>query len=89
MLRAGLENCEGILLFRDGHWGLAEEKFRSAVASDPDFAPYAIHLASLLANQRRMTEAIEVIDEALERVKDKDKLQGLRARIVADRDASA
>jgi tetratricopeptide (TPR) repeat protein len=65
LLMSGLANLNGRLAAHDGQDDLAEQKFRAAMESDPAFSSFAVDFAKFLASRGRQTEALEVIDEAL------------------------
>jgi Flp pilus assembly protein TadD len=73
-----LKNYEGVIAALDGKDEIAEARYRSAVAEEPENTPFAVDLARFLANRGRKEEAIAVIDEALPRVRDKDRLREQR-----------
>lgn len=81
VLMAGLEGLEGTIASLDGDYVLAEERLRSAVEREPEFSTYAVDLARFLANRDRPHEALGVIDDALEQVKEKDDLERMRSEI--------
>jgi Flp pilus assembly protein TadD len=63
---------------REGKDEVAEARYRSAVLDEPENTPFAVDLARFLTNRGRREEAIAVIDEALPRVRDKDRLREQR-----------
>lgn len=81
VLMAGLEGLEGKIASLDGDYVLAEERLRSAVEREPEYSTYPVDLARFLANRDRAADALEAIDEALERVKEKDDLERMRSEI--------
>jgi Tfp pilus assembly protein PilF len=78
---SGLVHLDGVLAALDGEDDLAEEKLRSATASDPDNEPWAGQLAVFLAERGRLADAVEIIDEALKHVEDKTRLEQMRLRM--------
>ena len=52
-------NGEGKRLYREERWDLAEEKYRAALATDPDFGGAQLNLACCLARQGRFDKAAE------------------------------
>jgi Flp pilus assembly protein TadD len=84
VLMSGLLNEEGVLAVLDGDFPLAEEKLVGAFEGDPESEPFAVDLVKLLATLGRRAEAVEVIDQALPRVKKKDRLERLREELVGD-----
>ena len=81
VLMSGLVHLDGVLAALDGEDDLAEEKLRSATASDPDNEPWASQLAVFLAERGRLADAVAVIDEALKHVEDKTRLEKMRHRM--------
>lgn len=81
LLMAGLETLEGKIASLNGDYVLAEERFRSAVKREPEYSTYPVDLARLLNNRDRAADALAVIDDALERVKEKDDLERMRRDI--------
>ncbi len=81
-LIAGLESLEGGIAAIDGDEELAEKRLRSAVEREPGYSVYAVDLAHFLARRGRTEEALELIDEALETVKERDKLEQLRSQLM-------
>lgn len=65
----------------DGNDELAEEGLRLAVEREPKMEALAFDLAKFLVDRGRQREALVVIDEALERTKQKKYLKRLRAEI--------
>jgi|GEM_PF-5236081 len=82
ILKSGLVSLEGRLAAIDGEDDLAEEKLRCAVAEDPDYSSFALALAKFLNERDRQSEAIAVIDNALENCKMKEGLKELREDIL-------
>jgi Flp pilus assembly protein TadD len=70
VLMGGLENLNGLLAYFDGNYALAEEKLRSAFSMEPASRNFAKELAVFLAERGRLAEAVSILDEALEHVKD-------------------
>jgi len=83
LLMPGLLNREGLLAIQDRDFDLAEEKLSAAVESEPTSEPFANDLARLLASRGRLTEAVEVVDQALQQVKKKGDLERLRTKLEA------
>jgi len=81
VLMSGLVHLEGVVAALDGEDDLAEEKLRSATASDPDNEPWAGQLAVFLAERGRLEDAVEVLDEALKHVEHKARLEKMRLRM--------
>lgn len=81
VLMSGLMHLDGTLAALDGEDDLAEEKLRSATASDPDNEPWAGQLAVFLAERGRTEDAVEVLDEALKHVEHKTRLEKMRLRM--------
>lgn len=84
VLMAGLEGLEGKLASLDGEYDLAEELLRSAVDREPEYSTYPVDLARFLCNRDRTPEALAVIDESLQRVRDKDDLERMRIQIASE-----
>jgi Flp pilus assembly protein TadD len=82
VLMSGLLNREGLLAILDRDFDLAEQKLSAAAESEPMSEPFANDLARLLASRGRLTEAIDVVDQALTRVKKKDDLESLRTKLL-------
>jgi HEAT repeat protein len=82
VLKAGLDNLNGILAAKDHEFERAEELLRSATEEDQ---VYAIDLAKFLGWRKRDAEALEVIDEALKHVGYKYSLERLRTEIAEGR----
>jgi HEAT repeat protein len=82
VLKAGLDNLNGILAAKDNEFDRAEKLFRSATAEDQS---NAIDLAKFLAWRGRDTEALAVIDEALKHVEYKFSLERLKDDIAEGR----
>ena len=82
LLMPGLLNREGLLGILDRNFELAEEKLSAAVKSEPTSESFANDLARLLASRGRLAEAVEVVDQALPMVKEKDDLERLRSKLV-------
>ena len=78
VLIAGLEGLEGRIAAADGDDEFAEKRLRSAAEREPEYPNYAINLVQFLARRSRTDEALEVIDQALQSVKERDKLEQLR-----------
>lgn len=85
VLKSGLISLNGLLAARDGEDDLAEERLRLAVKEDPLYSNFAVHLAKFLASRDRQDEAVAVIDQALQRAKQKSDLERLRADITEAR----
>jgi len=83
VLEDGLANLEGHFAAIDKQYDLAEQKFRFAVEVDPEFESFVRDLARLLQVRGRSKEAVEVIDQALPRVKWKEHLERLRQKLAA------
>jgi Tfp pilus assembly protein PilF len=82
VLESGLVSLDGLLAAIDGEDDLAEEKLRRALAEDPDYSIVSINLARFLNERNRQTEAIAVIDDALEKCRMKEGLKELREEIL-------
>jgi Flp pilus assembly protein TadD len=82
VLMSGLINLNGRLAALNGEDELAEEKFRSAIECDPSFAAFSMDLAKFLTFRNRKSEALAVLDEAIEQGKYTDDLERLRVKIV-------
>jgi Flp pilus assembly protein TadD len=78
VLIAGLEGLEGGIAAIDGDDDFAEKRLRSAAEREPEYSAYAVDLVQFLARRGRTEEALEVIDQALKSVKERDKLEQLR-----------
>lgn len=83
VLMSGLVNLEGLLAALDGNDQVAEDKLRLAVEIAPAYSAFAGDLARYLRGRGRQEDAIEVIDTALQHVKQKGELRRLRAELVA------
>lgn len=81
VLIAGLEGLEGGIAAIDGDEEFAEKRLRSAAEREPEYSAYAVDLVQFLARRSRTEEALEVIDQALETVKERDKLEQLRSEL--------
>jgi len=84
VLRPGLENLSGLLAYFDGNYVLAEEKLRCAFSMEPANRNFIRELAIFLAERERLAEAVSVLDEALEHVRDsrdRDDLGRMRAQM--------
>lgn len=81
VLKAGLDNLNGILAAMDHEFDRAEKLFRSATEEEQI---NAIDLAKFLAWRNRDAEALEVIDEALKHVGYKFSLERLRSKIAGE-----
>jgi Flp pilus assembly protein TadD len=79
VLMSGLISLNGLIAAFDGEDDVAEERLRLAVSRDPLYSNFAVQLATFLAPRERQEEAVEVIDEALQRTKQKADLEQLRA----------
>lgn len=84
ILLADLEGLIGRIAARDGDYTLAEEKLRSALQREPEWPSHPIHLARFLWARARNEDALAVIDESLDRVRDKDLLERLRSEIAGE-----
>jgi Tfp pilus assembly protein PilF len=84
VLLAALESLKGRLAALSGEDGVAEEQLRSAVMREPMYSTFTIDLAQFLADRGRQAEALKVIDDALDRTKDKADLERLRARLATE-----
>lgn len=82
VLEGGLARLEGIFASFDNNYELAEKKLRFAVKTDPEFYTFVRDLARVLQARGRQAEAIEVIDQALPRVKKKENLERLRRELL-------
>lgn len=81
VLMADLVNLLGLLAALDGEDNLAEENLRSALRRQPDNGPFAIDLARHLVSTGRPEEAIDVIDQTLNRTDRRENLERVRAEI--------
>ena len=84
ILLADVEGLSGLIAARDGNYVFAEEKLRSALQREPEWSSHWLHLARFLWARGRNEEALAVIGESLEQVKeagDKDLLERLRGEI--------
>ncbi|MDQ3724440.1 MAG: hypothetical protein M3335_00885 [Actinomycetota bacterium] len=84
ILMPGLLNREGLLAMLDQNFELAEQNLRAAVESEPTSEPFAIDLVRFLVVRGRHEEAVEVIDQTLTLVENKDALRGIRRKLMAD-----
>jgi tetratricopeptide (TPR) repeat protein len=82
VLEGGLARLEGVFAAFEKKYDLAEEKLRFAVETDPEFDTFVRDLARLLQTRGRRAEAVEVIDQALPRVKKKSNLERLRRELL-------
>jgi Flp pilus assembly protein TadD len=83
VLEGGLARLEGVLAAYENNYELAEKKLRFAVEADPEFYTFARDLARVLLEARgQQAEAVEVIDQALPRVKKKEPLERLRSELL-------
>jgi Flp pilus assembly protein TadD len=76
-----LVNLGGKLAAAEGNQELAEEALRAAVEEEPEEEAYARDLAAFLANLGRKADALRVIDEALQVVRQREKLIRLREQL--------
>jgi Flp pilus assembly protein TadD len=83
VLIAGLEGLEGRIAAIDGDDELAEKRLRSAAEREPAYSAYAINLVQFLAKRGRTAEALDVIDEALKTVKERDKLEHIKSQLAS------
>lgn len=83
-LMPSLLNLSGLLAALAGEDDLAEENLRSAVEGEPDHESWVRYLALFLAERGRLAEAVEVLDEALKHVEDKDGLEELRSKMAKE-----
>lgn len=81
VLLSGLEGLEGQIAAIDGDHELAENRLRSAADREPGYSAYAVDLALFLARRSRTEEALEVIDQALQTVNERDKLEQLKNKL--------
>ena len=58
-------NAEGIKHYAPGHWEVAEQHFREAIAADDNLAVAHYNLALALDNRDRHKEATQEFDRAL------------------------
>jgi len=82
LFAAELSHLESRFALQDGDEESAEKGFRLSVEREPQSEMFAIDLAKFLAGRGRRQEAIEVIDEAMERAKTQDGLQRLRLEVL-------
>lgn len=80
-LMAALEGLSGRIASLDGDFTAAEEKLRSAVAREPEYAVHALHLARFLWARDRDEDALSVIDESLGKTRNPEGLEQLRRQI--------
>lgn len=89
VLMSSLLNLEGHLAAFGREYDLAEKRFRSAVECEPANGSLASELAKFLRARGRRTEALAVIDRALELSSGKeDDLVRLRAKIAGESEVS-
>jgi Tfp pilus assembly protein PilF len=81
VLMADLVNLNGLLAMCDEEYGLAEERLRAAVESQPDNGSFAVDLARFLATRDRHAEANEVLDQISARTNETDTLERVRSEI--------
>lgn len=83
ILLADVEGLSGRIAARDGNYALAEGKLRSALQREPEWSSHWLHLARFLWARGRDEEALIVIDESLDQVRENDKnlLERLRREI--------
>lgn len=84
VIMADLEGLAGRIAARDGNYGVAEEKLRSALRREPQWPSHSLHLARFLWARERTEDALAVIDASLDRVRDKDHLERLRSEIASE-----
>jgi tetratricopeptide (TPR) repeat protein len=82
VFEAELLNLESNFAALAGQDDLAEQGLRLAVKKEPKMETLALDLAEFLAKRGRDTEALEVIDEAVNLTKDKGYLERLRTDIL-------
>ena len=80
-LIAGLEGLEGGIAAIDGDEEFAEKRLRSAAEREPEYSAYAVDLVQFLVRRGRTEEALELIDQALQTVKERDRLEQLRDQL--------
>lgn len=83
-LMADFDRLVGRIAARDGDYGVAEEKLRSAIRREPELPTHSLDLARFLWARGRNEEALTAIDESLEQVSeevDKNLLERLRNEI--------
>jgi Flp pilus assembly protein TadD len=88
-LAPDLVNLGGLLAALDGDDVLAEEALRAAVEAEPDDEAFARDLAGFLAKHGRRSEALGVIDRALNLASEHGKLERLRHQIATESNADA
>lgn len=79
-----LINLDSHFAALEGKDELAEEGFRLAVEQEPDGETFAVDLARFLADHDRLSEALEVIDEALPRAGRREPLERLRDELLGE-----
>jgi Flp pilus assembly protein TadD len=83
-LRADLDRLIGRIAARDGDYVVAEARLRAAFRGEPELSTHSLDLARFLWARRRNEDALTVINESLDRVRepgDKDLLERLRGEI--------
>ena len=83
ILLADVEGLSGRIAARDGNYALAEEKLRSALQREPEWSSHWLNFVRFLWARGRDEEALTVIDESLDQVResDRDLLERLRGEI--------
>jgi Tfp pilus assembly protein PilF len=79
-LSADLEGLIGRIAARDGEYDFAEEKLRSAARREPEYSTHTVRLARFLWARGRDEDALAVIDESFDRVRESDKVSLERLR---------
>ena len=79
-----LLNLESKFAALEGKDSVAEKGLRLAMASEPEGEFFAFDLATFLVERGREAEALEVIDKALKRTKEKNYLKNLRTEILRE-----
>jgi hypothetical protein len=64
---AAQQNADGKLLYRQGRWEEARQKYRTAEALDPDFLAPALNVACSFVRQERFGEALSEVLRLIDR----------------------
>jgi len=83
-LMPSLLNLTGLIAAFDGDDRQAEIDLRSAFEGEPANGHFAKNLAVFFAERGRLHDGVQVLDEALKHVENKDDLERMRARMAAE-----
>jgi len=75
----------GVHCLSRGAYGIAEQSFRRAIWRNPYKPGFHLHLAHALFRQKRLEEALEVLDELVKKWPDFSRGKELRETIIGMR----